>query len=375
MIVVSKETLRIALYVVLWIALADWAIGRVLASDRASVPELQRYFEYGRSVEGKLAQMLAGVRDARILGAGWVDEAIQGQLPAVRDAGTDLLLAAYGQSFTMNAVNRAAEIDRRLTLRLVGGPGAPASHSYWAYERDVALRKADVVVFGVLSSTVGQMSSMSGLISMFENPAPFTYPRYRIVEDRLQAELPVIRSEAQFREAFSARSAQWQSFKRQLAASDKGYDAFIFEESWLDASVVGRMVRRGWVAHNRGYDVGVFAADSGFDPGSEEVRVLRRLLLELDAQARSRGERLIVLLLHTKGHGDRLHAVLKDTLEEAHIEYLSSHSVFSANDPSNFVPDGHYTLAANDALARALRDRIRRRPASPTGSASSPPAR
>jgi hypothetical protein len=364
MAMLSRQSLRITLYVVLWLALADLVIGRAFAPAGGRVNELQRYFEYGRSVEGKLAQMVSGVRDGRIVEAGWIDEAALRRQPSERAASTDLLLAAYGQSFTLNAVNRVAELDRGLTLRLAGGPGAPASHSYRTYMVDVDLRKADAVVFGVLSSTVGQMASISGLISMYGNPAPFTYPRYRLAGDRLQEELPVIDSEAAFREAFGTRSAKWQAFRNQLKSSDKGFDRFTFDESWIDASVVGRLLRRGWVAHKDSYDEGVYTPERGFNPDSEEVRVLSRLVVEADAMARSRGERFIVLLLHTKGHGDRLHQVLRGTLERHRIEYISSHDHFSANDPGMFLPDGHYVPRANDALAEALRQRLRQQPAS-----------
>lgn len=356
---ISRNSLLISLYVVLWLALADLVIGRVFAPAGGRVSELQRYFEYGRSVEGKLAQMMSGERDGRIVEAGWIDEATLRRQPAERAPATNLLLSAYGQSFTFNAVNRVAEMDRGMTLRLAGGPGAPASHSYRTYMVDTSLRKADAVVFGVLSSTVGQMASISGLISMYGNPAPFTYPRYRLVGDRLEEELPVIASEAAFREAFSTRSAKWQSFRDQLSSSDKGFDRFTFDESWVDASVIGRLLRRGWVAHKDSYDKGVYTPEHGFDPDSEEVRVLARLLIEADAMARSRGERFIVLLLHTKGHGAQLHQVLRGTLERHRIEFISTHDLFSANDPGMFIPDGHYVPRANDALAEALRQRLR----------------
>jgi hypothetical protein len=358
---ISRESLRVACFVLAWMALADLVIGVALKPGTRRLPELQRYFEYGRSVEGKLAQMMVGVRDGRILGAGWVEPERLKQLPSTAGPGTDLLVAAYGQSFTLNAVNGAASIDQRLTLRRIGGPGAPASHSYWAYRVDEPLRKADVVVFGVLSSTVGQLSSMSGLLSMFENPAPFTFPRYRFESGRLVEDLPTIRSEAEFRQAFGSRSAQWQAFRRQLANMDKGYDAFAFSESWVDLSTIGRLVRRGWVAHRQGYDEGVYAPHLGFDPDAPEVRALRQMLIELDAATRSRGERLVVLLLHAQGHSEHLHALLGETLRASGIEYLSTHDLFSANDPGNFLPDGHYAPLAADALSRALRDLIRRR--------------
>ena len=63
---ISRRSLRITLYVVIWMALADLAIGLAFAPGRSRIPELQRYFEYGRSVEGKLSQMLSGARDGRI---------------------------------------------------------------------------------------------------------------------------------------------------------------------------------------------------------------------------------------------------------------------------------------------------------------------
>lgn len=362
---ISRDSFRTAVFVVAWIALADLAVGWAFAPGRGRMPELQRYFEYGRSVEGKLRQMVSGARDGRIVEAGWIDADRLRQLPSAPAAGTDLLLAAYGQSFTLNAVNRVAEIDKGMTLRLAGGPGAPASHSLRTYRTDAPLRKADVVVFGVLSSTVGQLSSMSGLIPMFENPAPFTYPRYRLVAGKLDEEQPLIRSEAEFRAAFGARGDAWQAFRRQLAASDKGFDEFTFTESWIDSSTVGRLVRRGWVAHHDGYDDGVYSHEHGFAADAEELRVLRQILVEADALARSRGERLVVLLLHTKGHGDRLHAVLGKALEADRIDYISTHTLFSANDPTNFLPDGHYVARANDALAQALRQRLRQPPAQP----------
>jgi hypothetical protein len=369
---ISRGSVRVAVYVIAWMGLADWAIGVALAPGRNSMPELQRYFEYGRSVEGKLSQMVSGVRDGRILSAGWIEPEQLKQLPGTPEPGKDLLVAAYGQSFTLNAVNAAAALDSGMTLRPVGGPGAPASHSYWSYRVDAPLRKADVVVFGVLSSTVGHLSSISGLIPMFGNPAPFTFPRYRVVAGKLEEELPLIRSEAEFRAAFSGRSPKWLDFRRQLATADKGYDGFTFSESWIDASTVGRLIRRGWVAHHQGYDDGVYSPENGFDADSDEVRTLRQILLETHALSRSRGERLIVLLLHTQGHGDRLHAVLKDTLEGARIEYISTHSLFSANDPANFLPDGHYVAPANDALSRKLQELVRRKAMAP-GAPAVPP--
>lgn len=350
----------VALWLIVWLALLDIGVNLAFGADRKPLaPGLQQYFEYGRSVEGKLASKIAGISDSRILSSGWIEPEQLKTLPDRPRDGADLLVAVYGQSFAMHAANGAAALDRGITLRAVGGPAAPPNHSYAAYGADAPLRKADVVVFSVLSQAIGQMASMSGLIPMFENPAPFTYPRYRLKDDRLVAELPVIRSEAQFRDSFARRSDDWQRFKAQLRESDRGYDRVTFDETFADASSIVRLLRRGWVAHSGGYIDGVYVPGKGFDPDAEEVKVLRAMLVELSRQTRVRGERLVVLLLHTKGHGDHLHAALERTLKQAQIDYISTHSLFSANHPSNFVADGHYTKAANGLLSKALADMLR----------------
>lgn len=360
---VRGQGLLVFAWLLAWLILIDLAVNIALGpnSDRVHAPGLKRYFEYGRSIEGKLARKLAqdSSKGGNILSAGWIDLEQMKQLPDRPHEGADLLVAAYGQSFTLNAVSAAAKLDKRFTIRPFGGPGAPPSHSYAAYTADAPSRKADVVVFGVLSSTIGQMGSLSGLFSNFESPAPFTYPRYRLTGDRLTAELPFIRSEAEFRAAFMHRSGTWQQFKAQLEQSDRGYDAFTFEESAADSSSIVRLARRGWVAHQQAYDAGVYVAGEGFNPQAEEVKVLKAMVVELAQQTRSRGERLIVLLLHARGHADHLHTALQGTLLQSKIEYVSTHTQFSANDPGNFLRDGHYTDAANNRFAAAVLSKLR----------------
>ncbi|MGY4827989.1 hypothetical protein ACVNIS_05350 [Sphaerotilaceae bacterium SBD11-9] len=348
---------RVALWTLIWMALIDLAVNVAFrpSPNALQATNLQRYFEYGRSVEGKLAQAVAGdPADAPILSAGWINDAVLQQASIEGLAGSNLSVTLYGQSFTFNATKEAARLDGHIALRGIGGPGAPPNHSYAAYKADEPHRKTDVTVFGILSSTVGQMGSMSGLIWMFESPAPFTFPRYRLNGEQLVEERPVITSEAQFRQAFSSRDPLWHRFKEQLRHNDRGYDEFTFSESMADRSSMVRLIRRGWVAHHQSYDKGVYEPGVGFDAHSEEIRVLKAMLLDIAQRSRARKERLVVLLLHTKGQGNHLHAALKDTLQGAGIDYVSTDSVFSANDPSNFLADGHYTASANTLLAKAL---------------------
>jgi hypothetical protein len=354
---------KIVLWVLVWLALADVAINLAFGSRAARETTLGRYFEYGRSVEGKLAQAITEERKpGSLLSAGWIDPELLKSVSSERKEGTDLTLAVYGQSFSMQAAHAAVALDGKITLRGFGGPGAPPNHSYAGYQADTPFRKADVVVFGVLSSSVPDMGSMSGLIWQFESPAPFTFPRYHVAGSTLTEERPVIRSEAEFRDAFGKQTPLWQQFKAQLKASDRGYSAFVFDQSPIDRSAIVRLVRRGWVAHNEAYDQGVYDSHTGFNTKAEEVQVLRTMLAELSRQTQARGERLVVLLLHTRGQSDHLHQAIGPALDTAKIDYISTHTLFSANDPTNFLPDGHYVPAANQKLARALVSKLRGSP-------------
>ena len=353
------------LWCVFWLAVFDLASGLGLRVVAARHPGsgLARYFDYGRSIEGKLQNLTSlaqGDTRAQILSAGWLDPAQWQRLPAQPLPGTDLLVAVYGQSFAKNATSAMATLDGRLTLRQIAGPAAPLDHSYAALCLDQGLRKADVVVVGILASSVTHIGSMSGMDWTFENPAPFTFPHYTVKHGQLTAEAPNFSTEAAFRTAFAGKTPEWQRFKRQLTQHDPGYDRLVFENTLLDSSNLVKLMRRGWVAHNAGYDTGVFSESGGFRLDAKPVQTMKAILLEMAKLTRSRNERLIVLLEHDQGYGDHLYLALKDTLASARIEFISTHSLFSASDPHNFVADGHYTEEANGKLAAALRAMIRR---------------
>jgi hypothetical protein len=355
----SRSTVVVG-WVIVWLALLDVGVNLAFGSRAASSSTLGRYFEYGRSIEGKLARAVADPKkEGQILGAGWTTTETLQIPPSQPKAGTDLLVAVYGQSFALQAANAAAAMDGHITVRGVGGPAAPPSHSYHAYKADTPFRNTKVVVLGLLSSSVADMGSMSGMMWHFENPAPFTFPRYRLEGSQLTEELPLIRSEAEFLQAFSRQSDQWRQFKAQLKRSDRGFDSFTFDKTRADSSAIVRLVRRGWVAHNDLYEEGVYDSHKGFNPQADDVKALKAMLADLSRRTKDRGERLMVLLLHTRGHSDHLHALLENTLEESKIDYISTHTLFSANDPTNFLPDSHYIPAANRKLATALASWIR----------------
>ena len=363
---VTGNGAAVAIWALLWIVAIDLSINLAFRNEARSSQQtsLGRYFDYGRSVEGKLARMVAAdPKDGgQMVSAGWASPEILATLPSHPEPGHDMLMAVYGQSFALITAKGAAQIDSRMTIRGVGGPGAPPSHSYASYKADAPLRKADVVVLGVLSASVVNMRSLSGLIWMFASPAPYTFPYYRVVDGKLDEELPALRTEAQFRDAFVRKSSDWSAFKAQMQRIDYGYDRATFDATVADESAVVRLLRRGWVSHRQAYEDGVYAASEGFNPRAESLVALKAMLVDLERRTRERKERLVVLLLHTRGHADHLYGVLEGTLKQAGIEYISTHTLFSANDPSNFLPDGHYAQDASTRLSKALLAKVRSEP-------------
>jgi hypothetical protein len=357
------------IWTIAWLVAFDvathWAVRGIALHNPDS--GLVRYFQYGESIETKLDKSTSlppKAPDALILAAGWLDPAEWAALPDRPQPGTDKLLAVYGQSFAFNVTRAAVKLDGHLSFRGIGGPAAPPDHSYAAYLADAANLHADVVIFGILASSVSHMGSMTGIDWTFEHPAPFTFPRYRLTDGRLEAEPPVFHTEQQFRTAFAARSAQWQAFREQLSKNDRGFDPITFDRTWLDHSQIALLLRRGWAAHSQDYDAGVYDPTHGFAPESEQMRVLKKMLVDLGQRTKAKGQRLIVLLEQDQGYSDTLYRALGPTLQAAQIESVSTHALFSANDPRNFQPDGHYTSEANELFARRLEALIRS-PAAP----------
>ncbi len=354
-------------WMLVWLIALDVGTRAVVSRVAAHHPDagLVRYFEYGLSIESKLdatTRLAPTAPDAMILSAGWLDPVEWRSLPTRPEPGADKLVAVYGQSFAFNATRETARLDGHLTLRRIGGPAAPPDHSYAAYLADDGNANADVVVVGILASAVSHMGAMSGADWTFEHPAPFTYPRYTLKDGRLEPEVPVFVTEQAFREAFAANSDAWRQYKAQLLRNDRGFDPLTFDRTGWDKSQIALLLRRGWVAHSQDYGDGIYDARAGFASDAGQIQVLKAILADLGRRTKARGQRLIVLLEQDQGYGDALNRALRPTLDAAHIEVISTHELFSADDPRNFQPDGHYTLAANELLARRLLTVIRSAP-------------
>jgi hypothetical protein len=360
----SKKTISKAVLTGLWIlfflVVFDVSINFLFPypSDPrvTSAGQLNTYFEYGRSVEGKLARMVGSTDESSssLAVAGWLDPELWKKLnlPVSRVPGKDLLVAIYGMSFS-NHVGEAMEaMDSKLAIRAIAGPAAPPNYSFAAYNLDRANLQADVAILGVLASSVKALRTMNGMTWQFEGPAPYTYPRYLVEDGKLKAIWPKILSLAQLRAALHDKQ-QWDAFVTQMQQGDEFYNSFLFKHNWLDNSVLVRLIRRAWAQRHQTTITSQTHTSAGFNAQTDSP-VLRAMVSDFAAMVKRDGKLPIVLILNDRGYDDHLFQALKPTLEKDSIPYVSSHNIAPATDVSNFVADGHFTESANKSISEAV---------------------
>jgi hypothetical protein len=317
---------------------------------------LVTFFEYGRSIEGKLARTV-GTSDATaslVAAAGWRVPPLGSNAPTWPREGSDLLVAVYGQSFSGQVGEELARLDPTVTLRKWGGPAAPPNAAYGLYLADRGPHQANVVILGVLASEVARMDSTSAINTQFEAPAPYTYPKFLTDGSGGLATVELgVRTLAELREVL-ADPARRDSLRDAMRRDDPYFAPFLFDRNLLDSSALVRMVRRAAAHHHiRAVDDRSHAL-SGFMDDAPVIATLRLLVVEFAASARRDGKLPVLLLFNNRGFADHLYVCLADTIAASDIPYVSSHTVCSANDPTVFIGDGHFTPEIITRIARAL---------------------
>jgi hypothetical protein len=263
------------------------------------------------------------------------------------------LVAVYGMSFSVRVAKALKKLAPAVTLRLIGGPSAPLSHSYTAYQRDRSQHQAEVVVLGILASALVRMNSITHMTANFELPAPHMYPRYSWDGEALRSIEPPIGSLEELRRVLENPS-EWDSVVDEIAKHDVFFSSFVFNGNFTDSSVILRLVRRAWGQRNFHRVVRHFHDESGFQ-NTEGLVSTAEALVRNFAEAVRADERLpIVVLFNDRGYEDHLYRALEPVLRDGKIPYVSTHSIAPAKDLRNFVPDGHFTRQAELRIAQEL---------------------
>lgn len=353
----EARLLRHFLSILLWtigaLILIDAVVGLAFRApaDPARATSLQRYFENGRSIEGKLRRYVGSSpdQDALIVTAGWLSDC---DAPTLARPGK-LAFDTYGMSFSKEIANRLEALDPGLAGQSFLGPAAPLNHSYACFIRRVrlGLARAPIQILGVLASSIPRMETLSGLTTSFDVPQPFTYPRYFLGSDgRLVARWSSIKSREDLRAALSD-TTKWRIFLDELAANDEFYVEELVKADIFDHSVLARMLRRAWALRSvRMRTAALRPAD--FAP--DIAAVLVKILLDFAATARAAGQHPIVILFENKDYGTALSATAAPVLIANRIDFVATSTISSPTDPSNFLKDGHFTAAVNDKIAHAV---------------------
>jgi hypothetical protein len=317
-----------------------------------SPPQMSLFFDYGRSVEAKVQRQIGPTDETSspLSKAGWLISDEINTLPTNPAPGSNLLLATYGMSFSNQVSEAVQAIDPRITLRLVAGPAAPPNFVFTAYNLDRKKHKANVVMLGILASSLPAMDAISGMNWTPEVPPPYTFPKYYLKNEKLQAIWPEIKSLKELREAFKDQK-KWKDFVTQMSINDRFFNSFIFTHNFLDYSALIRLIRRGWQQTYLSEITAQIHTTKGFNPTWDQIPVLKSIITEFNNTARLDGRLPIVLLLNDRKYEDHLFKILEETLKKEQIPYVSTHNIVPGTNLNNFMGDGHFTKEANAKIA------------------------
>ena len=353
---VKAKGWRTLLFVLLWLVAIDVGANLAFAypADVRNVNpgRLQLFFDYGRSMEGRLRRMTKAdpAQTAPITLAGWYQPLHAVDRPA-KPGGT--LVTVYGMSHAVRLAEALQRVSPRYSTRSVGAPGATTNWSFGAFRRDKDRGKSRVVVLAIMSSTLPNITSMTPMTWNISFPLPYTQDRYVLTGDKLGVVKPPYDSFEGYVATLND-PAKWAAARALFERYDPSYDPFLLEATLFDRSTLVRMARRAWSNRRDRDAAGDVLTARGFNADSEAVKLANAIIASFATQARREGLLPVIYVVNNYGYGDQLHRALQATLDRDDIPYLSSDGVVNPNDPSNYLPDTHFTDANDDRLAAAL---------------------
>ena len=357
----SRSGLRFAfrhgMCIACWLLVIEILLQIVVRLPESISKHPRRFFSYGATVETKLRQKFAQgeISKRSILRAGWIS-------PVIRESHREQYdVAFYGMSFTNQIADVMREVRSDLNILSIAGPGTPLSHSFECHAMGSAEANPKHAIIGVTG--VWKLVSMTSDSLGNAGVQPCTFPRFKLKDGELLKFSPALNSFEELENALQ-QSTTWNQHIQLLAQHDYFYNPLLYNANVLEKSILGRITLHGFREQRSNRLRSQIHNARGFTnhPVTREcAAIARRLLVEFQANARRRGQHAIVLLLHKKGYDDHLYRLLGATLEEHQIDFVSTHSIFSSNEPSNFGSDHfHFTkennLAIADEILRLIRE-------------------
>ncbi len=349
-----RGCLKIAGWTAAWLVFIDIAIGLMFPypddPKNTNPPKIALYFDYGRSIEGKLRRMTRcdGNEASGISKEGWYDPLDIRQLLPPETGPT---VSFYGMSHTVQLGETFARLNKGYAVRIIGAPGATPNWSAGAFDRDAY--KSDFAMLGIMSIGVPNLTSASPMFWSYEGPMPYTADRY-VEENGIEKVIkPTFDTFKAYCQVLNDPE-RWNDAVAEMTKGDNTYDPWVFKQDIFDHSSLARLFRRAY-GQNRFKKLAAASLNKkGFVESSLEIQTARLIVKHFAKAARARGITPVIFVANNFGYSDFLFQALKPTLAEGNIPYLNSADVLSPYDPRGYLPDNHYTMDSNDRLARAL---------------------
>ena len=351
------------IFTILWLLVFEAGAYALSQVDRVQqnpvVRPLMLYFQRGKSIERqfRLAAESGNSSEQALIDAGWIDPSKWKDFPSHLEPGATHLVAFYGNSFTRQIRNQVARIDPGLTTRMIFGPIAPPSHAFASFVADRHEHEADVVVLGVVIETMPGLLGMTRSTQSVVEPFAYTFPRFRLVDGRLESTEPVISRSEDLRQALHNPEA-WAAHVGQLERHDEYYSSITYQENLFDKLALTRMTKSAWsIRRHRLTSSRVL--DSLHEPStSESVALLLELMDGFARIARADGRRPLVLLIDTPQASNRASAYIRHELEARRTETILAGDSCPGDDPANFAGDGHLSEPCAARIAERVHDWI-----------------
>lgn len=314
--------------------------------------QLQSYFDYGRSQEGKLRRMTRPERSqtAPITLAGWYDPLEIVEPPTNLNKQN---VTIYGMSHAVRLAHAIGRVSDRFVPRIVGAPGATANWAYGAYLRDHGGGKSRAVVLAFMSGNLPMINTMSAMTWNTDFAMPYTADRFLIEDDTLKVVHPPYDSFNGYVQTLYDRE-KWSEALRVFAKYDSFFDSFIICSTIFDHSAIFRLFRRAYAQRMIRRANHAVLDHTGFNPSSNEVKVAQKIAHEFALRARHDRMIPVIYIVNLYGDSDYMFQALKPALEQDKIPYLNSATIASPNDPRKYLRDSHFTTEVDNELARAL---------------------
>jgi len=291
--------------------------------DRRKQNRIQRQAFEGRPIESKLKHYVRYAKTVRpSISSGWADTIYRRGTFLRPEIDGQPSVTFYGMSFSNHVGKQFDALEEGFNVRLIAGPSAPLSHSFYSFINEPELEAANVPVLAVLLEGLPGLYAVVDAGYKFKSPHAYLFPRYSVDDGELRVIEPPVRDFASFASGVEGSTAQWDLYRSHLLNHDSFVDPFVLDASFLDNSFCVRLLRQAWVRHK--YETVLEHWKNDVD--WEMMTIANRLLTEFHQRALDRGQRPIVLIVNARGH-NAAEAVLAEHLKREGIPFLLTSSI------------------------------------------------